>query len=374
VTEVFKVLVGNSAALAVFLSAASLLVLAVLTMYIVAFLQGRSVSFWPPSLGPKPQPSLDSHSASATAKAQITPVASDSRDARTEIFPQSTPAIQVGTKLVTGSGSTVLIESSSYTGVSATLMRARDADGAKVMVKLFWRGLNPSSTAWAEFSREYNAAEGLHHRNIVRTMNRGLWNGYPFIVLEFLPGGTLYDLIKSRDRIPGAEILSVAEQVASGIDYAHTQGRVHRDIAPNNILFESDVLGRVAISDFGIAKILGALETRITAASPGFEGTPAYVAPEVFSSHPITPLVDIYSFGVVLFEMIAGRCPFPEVESVYQLFQIKLHQPVPRLGQFRKVPEDIDRRLFETLSPQPESRPQTARAVLSGIEMSLMNL
>jgi serine/threonine protein kinase len=305
---------------------------------------------------------------------QITPAAGDNRDVRPEIFPQSTPAIQTGTKLVTSGGSSVLIESNSYTGVRATLMRAQDADGAKVMVKLFWRGLNPSSTAWAEFSREYKAAESLHHRNIVRTTNRGLWNGYPFIVFEFLPGGTLYDLIKSRDRIPGAEILSVAEQIASGIDYAHTQGRIHRDISPSNILFEADIMGRVAISDFGIARILGALETRLTESSPGFEGTPAYVAPEVFSSHPVTPLVDIYSFGVVLFEMITGRCPFPGVESVYQLFQIKLNQPVPRLEQFRKVPEDIDRRLYETLSPQPESRPQTARAVLSGIEKSLMNL
>ncbi len=369
-----KALVVNSAALAVFLSAANLLILAVLTIYVGAFFQGRSISFWPPNVGPKPQLSLDSHSPSVTPEVQIASVASDNRNVGPEIFPQSTPAIEAGTKLVTSSGSSILIESKSYTGARATLMRARDANGTKVMVKLFWRGLNPSSSAWAEFSREYTAAEPLHHRNIVSTTNRGLWNGYPFVVFEFLPGGTLYDVIKSRDRIPGAEILSVAEQVASGIDYAHTQGRIHRDISPSNILLESDVLGRVAISDFGIAKILGALETRLTEDSPGFEGTPAYVAPEVFSSHPITPLVDVYSFGVMLFEMIAGRCPFPEVESVYQLFHIKLNQPVPRLGQFRKVPDDIDKRLFETLSPEPDSRPQSARAVLSGIEKSLLNL
>jgi serine/threonine-protein kinase len=345
-------------------------------LYVVAFFQGRSLSFWPPNVGTKPMPqkALDAASLRAPQAAPVAAAAVEGSDFRPQIFPQATPAIQVGTKLITSSGSSVLIESNSYTGVRATLMRARDMDGSKVMVKLFWRGLNPSSTAWAEFSREYKAAESLRHPNIVRTMNRGLWNGYPFIVFEYLPGGTLYDLIKSRDRIPGAELLSVAEQIASGIDYAHSQGRVHRDISPSNVLFESDALGRVAISDFGIARILGALETRLTEASPGFEGTPAYVAPEVFSSHSVTPLVDIYSFGVVLFEMIAGRCPFAEVESVYQLFNTKLQQPVPPLGQFRKVPEDVERRLLETMNPKPDRRPQTARAVLSGIEKSLTNL
>ena len=242
------------------------------------------------------------------------------------------------------------------------------------MVKLYWRGLNPSSTAWTEFSRELQAAETLHHRNIVQALNRGLWNGYPFIVFEYLPGGTLYDLLKSMDRIPGPQILSVAEQIAAGIDYAHTQGRIHRDISPSNILIESDVFGRVAISDFGIAKILGAIEAGITAQRPSFEGTPAYVAPEAFSSQRVSPLVDVYSFGVLLFEMIAGRSPFPEADSIYQLFQMKQHQEVPRLSQFRSVPENVDRRLWDTLSRNPDHRPQTARAVLSGIEESLMGL
>jgi eukaryotic-like serine/threonine-protein kinase len=236
------------------------------------------------------------------------------------------------------------------------------------MVKLFWRGLNPSSTAWATFSREYKASEGLNHRNIVQVIDRGLWNGYPFIVSEYLAGGTLHDLITSRDRISGIEILSVAEQIAAGLDYAHTHGRIHRDLKPSNVLLEADAHGRVAISDFGIARILGAFETAITAAGPGFEGTPAYVAPEIFTSNPITSAVDVYSFGVVLFEMIVGRCPFPEVENIYQLFQLKLNQPVPVLKEFRSIPDRLDQRLLNTLSPDPKQRPSTARAVISGME------
>ena len=372
-TDVLKTLLQNSAALAVFLSAVSLLIVAVITIYVVAFFQGRSISFWPPNVGAKPQVTVDAPGSTRLPLSEPSTAAREPKEV-VESFPGSVQSIQIGSRLTTSSGMSVQIESNGYTGVRASLMRARSADGSKLMVKLFWQGLNPSSLAWAEFSRELKANESLHHRNIVRTIDRGLHAGYPFIVFEYLSGGTLYDLIKSKDRIPGAEILSIAEQLAVGIDYAHTQGRVHRDISPSNVLFESDPMGRTAISDFGIAKILGAMDSHITAIKPLFEGTPAYVAPEVFSSGPATGLVDVYSFGVVLFEMIAGQSPFPEVESLFQLFSLKRQEPIPQLGKFRKVPADLEKRLLETLDPNPENRPQTARAVLSGVERSLLSL
>ena len=359
-TEFLKAVFGNSAALAVFLVASSLVVLSIISIFVVAFFQGRSVSFWPPSVGTKPI-HQDPLPESAAAR----------KEPETQ---QSVLSISAGTTVITSSGKRVRIESNSYTGTRASLMRARDAVEKQVMMKLFWRGLNPSSSAWAEFSREYKASENLHHRNIVETIDRGLWNGYPFIIYEFFLAGTLHDLIKARDRITGPEILAIAEQVAAGIDYAHAEGRVHRDITPSNILFESDTRGRVAISDFGVARILGALESNITAVQPGFEGTPAYVAPELLSNKPVTPLSDVYGFGVVLFEMIAGQCPFAEVASVYDLFDQKVNRPVPRLISFRKVPADLDQRLFETLAADPKDRPQNARTVLSGIEASLLSL
>jgi len=359
-TDILKTVFGNFAALTVFLVAASLVVVAVITIYVVAFFQGRSISFWPPRIGAKP---VLQDSSRELSERQKEPEAQ-----------RSSASIGAGATLATSSGRRVRIESNSYTGARATLMKARDSAEKQVMVKLFWRGLNPGSSAWTEFSREYKATESLHHRNIVETIDRGLWNGYPFLVFEFFPGGTLYDLIESRDRITGAEILSIAEQIASGIDYAHSEGRVHRDISSSNILFESDSRGRVAISDFGVARILGALESHITQAAPRIEGTPAYVAPELFSSSPVTPLVDIYGFGVVLFEMIASQRPFPDVENMYQLFELKVHQPVPQLTSFRKVPGDLNQRLVDTLDPDPKRRPPSARAVLSGIEGSLLSV
>jgi serine/threonine protein kinase len=366
-TETLKVILGNNAALAVFLVAASLLVLTVIAIYVFAFIQGRDLSFWPPKIGPKP-------SLQNSPKEVPNPVRSSKSDSTEPGNQQTIPSIRVGTTLTTSGGGRLVIQSSSYTGVRAALMRAKDVSERQVMVKLYWRGLQPESSAWTAFSREYNAHDGLHHRNIVQTLDQGLWSGYPFLVLEYFPGGTLFDLIQNRDRLPGVEILSIAEQIASGIDYAHTQGRVHRDITPSNILLESDARGRVAISDFGIARILGVFDTHATADEPAFEGTSAYVAPEVFRADKMTPLVDIYGFGVVLFQMIAGRCPFPDVESIYQLFNLKIKEPVPRLSSFQPVPDDLDQRLLETMDPNPERRPRTARAVLSGIEDALLKL
>lgn len=317
-SEIVKVIAGNSTAFAIILAAISLLVVTTVFIYVVAFFQGRSISFWPPTVGAKPQPPSDPRGTVPSPTSVSTPDSGIpgsevAAKARARSVPEMTPIIQIGTEFVTSSRMSIRTESTSYTGVAATLMKAADSTGKRMMIKLFWRGLNPASDAWAEFSNEFRAAEILRHRNVVKTIDRGLWNGYPFIVFEFMAGGTLYDLIKSRDRIPGAEILSVAEQVAAGIDYAHTQGRVHRDISPSNILLETDVWGRVAISDFGIARILGAVEAHFTRDVPSsiLEGTPAYVAPEAFTVGSLTPSADIYSFGVVLFEMIAGKSPFP---------------------------------------------------------------
>lgn len=239
-TDLVKALAGNSVALVAVAIGVVLVAIAIVAIYFIAFFQGRSVSFWPPNIGPKPLPPQET----APKSADLTPNNSGS------IFADGSPAIKVGTSIKTAGEKWVVADSASYTGGQATLIRAHFQDGEKVMLKLFWRGLNPSSTAWAAFSRESQASEDLRHRNVVQLLDRGLWNGYPFIVSEYLAGGTLHDFISSRDRISGSDVLSIAEQVAAGLDYAHTRGRVHRDLKPSNVLFERGAQDRVAISDF----------------------------------------------------------------------------------------------------------------------------
>ena len=321
-------------------------------VYLVAFLQGREISFWPPKIGERPPK----------------PIKDDD-------LIQHSPLIRRGSVLRTASGSKVTIESDFYGGANATLYRAKNSANRKVIVKVYWRGLRPGSPAWEIFKQEQRTAEILTHRNIVKTLDRGLFSGYPFIVMEYLGGGTLRDWLRTHDRLPGADILSIASQIADAIDFAHSHGIIHRDIKPGNILFESNPQGRVALGDFGIARILGAVERDITAAGGEFVGTPGYIAPEAFEGREITFASDIYSFGTVLYEMIAGRIPFDEFQEVYALLRVKVIEDAPDIRTYRKdVPEVLAVRLAQALSREPRQRPRSARALLTGLEKEIAKL
>lgn len=269
----------------------------IVLMYVVAFLQGREISFWPPKIGARPE-------RPKPAGAGTTP--------RPDAQPPdaSNPIIGRGTVLTTASGDKVTLESDLYGGSNATLFRGRNSASQPVIAKVFWRGLAPNSPPWELFKQEQRAAEILSHRNIAKILDRGLAGGYPFTIMEYFGGGTLRDWLRTHERIPGEDILSIAGQLADAIDYAHSRGVVHRDIKPGNILFESDPQGRVALGDFGIARILGAVQRDITATELRLAGSPAYLAPEIVDGGEPTPASDVYGFGVALYEMIAGRTPF----------------------------------------------------------------
>jgi len=342
-------------------------------IYVIAFLQGRSISFWPPSIGEKP--SQPQKPESAREKTQPFSVVSGSSDSPAVSDFHSNPIVQKGTVLKTASGKKLVIESNFYGGANATLYRAKNSSNEDAIVKVFWRGLMPGSPSWELFSQEQRTAEILTHRNIVKTLDRGLHGGYPFTVMEYFAGGTLRDWLRTRDHILGIDILSIVGQVADAIDFAHSQGVVHRDIKPGNILIESDPHGRVALGDFGIARILGAVQRDITAAGGEFVGSPGYLAPEVFDGREISKASDIYSFGVVLYEMIAGKIPFDEFQEVYAILQVKVNKDAPDIRSYRKgISEEIALRLAQTLNRSPNKRPKSAREVLSGIEKAIGKL
>jgi serine/threonine-protein kinase len=144
---------------------------------------------------------------------------------------------------------------------------------------------------------------------------------------------------------------------------------------PGNILFESDARGRVALGDFGIARALGAVERDITTTDGKFIGSPGYLAPEAFEDREITTASDIYSFGVVIYETIAGKIPFDELQEPYRLLYAKVSQDAPDIRWFRpEVPERVAVRLAHTLSRQAAERPKSAKALLSGIEGDIRKL
>lgn len=331
----------------------SFFLVSITLIYLVAFLQGREISFWPPKIGERP-PRF-------------------SKDDTPSI--QRGPLIRRGTVLQTASGNKVKIESDFYGGANATLYRATNSANEKVIVKVYWRGLRPGSPAWELFKQEQRTAEILTHRNIVKTLDRGLFSGYPFTVMEYFGGGTLRDWLRTHDRLPGVDVLSIASQVADAIDFAHSRGVIHRDIKPGNILFESNPQGRVALGDFGIARILGAVERDITAMVGEFIGTPNYIAPEALVDREITFASDIYSFATVLYEMIAGRTPFDEFIEVYSLLRAKIDEDAPDIRTYRKdVSGALAARLAQALSRDPARRPESAKALISGLEKEIAKL
>lgn len=286
------------------------------------------------------------------------------------------PHVSRGTTLTTSSGKRYFIESNFYSGATATLYRATNENNEAVMVKVFWRGLMPDSPAWHLFNQEQKAAEILRHKNIVQIHDRGLHVGYPFTVMEYLGGGTLRDWMQAHVRMRGPDIVAVAAQIAEAIDFAHQNGVIHRDIKPGNILFESSPQDRVALGDFGIARILGAVQQDITTA-PGLDitGSPAYLAPETISGNVIDKPADIYSFGVVLFEMLCGRTPFDEQQTTYSMLFAKTQKDAPSIQDFRPdIQKSVAGRIGQLLSRDPSARPKSAKAFLLSISAQITKL
>ena len=166
-----------------------------------------------------------------------------------------------------------------------------------VAVKLHALGGNP-----ARIEREARAAAGLSHENVAGVYDAGEADGRAYLVLEYLPGGTLEDLLESGGPLPDEEAARIAREIASGLAHAHTHGVVHRDLKPSNVLF--DVEGRAKLADFGIARALG--QATLTETGTVL-GTAAYLSPEQAVGEPVGPASDVYSFGVILFRMLTGK-------------------------------------------------------------------
>src|SRR5437868_10040641 len=172
--------------------------------------------------------------------------------------------------------------------------------GRRVAIKLLGRDADA-----ARFNREARAVAALAHPNICQLYDFGEAGGRPFMVLEYLGGGTLEDRLVAGEPYPDAETRRIAGELAGALAHAHSRGLVHRDLKPANVLFDDE--GRAKIADFGIAHMSG-VDT-ITEEGTVL-GTAAYLSPEQASGLPASPASDVYAFGVLLFRMLTGSLPF----------------------------------------------------------------
>ena len=208
------------------------------------------------------------------------------------------------------------------------------------------------------FQREAQAAAGFAHPHIIDIYDVGEEDGTPYIVMEFVQGQTLKEIIDAEGPFHPDDVAALLEQVGAALDYAHERGYVHRDVKPQNILVDGRGLARVV--DFGIAK--GLADADLTEVGTGL-GTVHYLSPEQASGLMATPASDIYSLGVVAFEMLTRRLPF-EADSAVGVAMRHVHDEPPRPSSvLPSIPAAVDAIVLRALAKDPTRRFTSAGAL-----------
>lgn len=217
----------------------------------------------------------------------------------------------------------------------------------------------------ARFQREARAIAQLNHPNILPVHDYGQEGDLIYIVMRYVEGGTLQDMLgRPLDLDTAVEIIT---QMGGALDYAHQRGIVHRDVKPSNILMADR--NWALLGDFGLAKMIGA-STRITQTGIGM-GTPTYVAPEQAQGTGVDARSDIYSLGIVLFEMLTGQVPFTGDTSLVVLLKHLKDPPPPPRQINPDIPEPVERLLLKALAKDPRDRFQRAGEMVSALQQAV---
>ncbi len=241
-----------------------------------------------------------------------------------------------------------------------------------VALKIMLPGMAQDQQFVARFRREARTAARLNHPNIVQVYDVGTTDdGQPYIAMQFIEGGSLRDnlsdLAKRGKLLPTDQALGIIQQVAEGLSVAHAAGIVHRDIKPSNILIRED--GRPVVVDLGIAAVQGSQRLTMTG---NLIGTPHYMSPEQVRQQPVDGRSDVYSLGVILFELLTGVRPFTAQESVAVL-HAHAYEPPPPVQGFRSdlTPQTIH--IVETcLAKEPTARYQSSAELASALEQAIL--
>lgn len=212
------------------------------------------------------------------------------------------------------------------------------------------------------FKQEAEFSQKLDHPHIVHVYASGEQDYQPHLVMEWIEGHSLQDELAKRGRLPSDDAATIAVHVAQALDYVHRHDIVHRDVKPSNILLGPD--GNARLSDFGIAVRVGQTPPAVGV------GTAAYLAPEQVSKEPADPHSDIYSLGIVMFEMLTGRVPFEADDELGMIMQ-HLHTPPPPLHRFVSgLGLPWERLITQALMKKAWERQADARALIAQIELA----
>jgi len=232
-----------------------------------------------------------------------------------------------------------------------------------VAVKIIAGTLSGDQQFVERFRQEAQIVAALEHPHIVPIIDFGEKDGALFLVMRYLKGGTLHDLIRDKGPFTPALALRYLTEIGSALDWAHQLGIVHRDIKPRNVLV--DLQANSSIADFGLAKIAGG--GQLTSSGLGMIGTPHYMSPEQGRGQPVDGRSDLYSLGVVLFEMLTGQVPFDADSAVGIVMRHISDTPPPPTSLNPKLPPAFDAILTKALAKDPAGRYQTARELSEAV-------
>ena len=233
-----------------------------------------------------------------------------------------------------------------------------------VAVKILRDDLRTQPQIVSRFNREAKAAACLDHPNIVQIYAVGNVDGTPYIAMEYVDAAPLSALMQRESNMDWDQALDIARQVAAALACAHDSHVIHRDIKPPNILITDE--GRAYVTDFGIAKILTS-DDHLTIDGSRL-GTPHYMSPERCKNGDLTGASDLYSLGVLLFQMLSGRLPYEAASSI-ELIRRIVSEPPYRLRQFRPdLPEQVEHLVAWMIEKQPKYRPPDGRIVVEAIQ------
>ena len=259
-------------------------------------------------------------------------------------------------------------------GMSRVFVAEEAALGRRVVVKVLAPELAHELSA-ERFAREIRLAASLQHANIVPVLTAGVAENVPYYTMPLVEGRSLRErLTEARGQLPLSESIGIVRDVARALDYAHTRGVVHRDIKPENVLLSG---GAAVVTDFGIAKAVSASRTAagatLTSAGTAL-GTPAYMAPEQVAGDEVDARADLYAWGVMAYELLAGAHPFAGKGSSQQLLAAHLAESAAPLSQHApRVPDALALLVMRCLAKSAADRPQSARElmdVLDGVSVT----
>ncbi len=263
-------------------------------------------------------------------------------------------------------GNCRIVEEVASGGMAVVYRAIQEPLGRTVAIKALKSSAAAEEHVVTRFEREAKSLATLQHENIIHVYDFHRERGALFIVMEYVQGIDLYDLLEKCGRLPYDTAAIIAMQVARALDYVHYRSIVHRDIKPANVMLSRQ--GGVKVMDFGIARDTNF--TDLTEAGTGI-GTPAYMSPEQVLGDKLDARSDIFSLGVVLYQMVTGKKPFVEDEKRSAMHKIRLEKHVSARKLNPDIPRELERIIDRCLEKQPRDRWRSAQHMVMALERFL---